>query len=655
MIIMKKLLLFSLLVLIFLGCRKDVDEVSNTPNIPLAEFNYTTTGNVSVEIDATTSLSGATFELYTANPEDGGKLLSKGMIAENGKFRGSLMLSRAQKSVYLKSTYVGLPGEITIPINRDLAVLDYSTFSGQLSGKRGGNEGTVANTPAPVVVNGIPYAYMGSFNNAGYPSYLTPIADVVDQSLLADINASLPEGSRVPNTNPQFIPQGNAADLQLTDSADVWVTFVHEGAGYRNALGYYVYDVSNPPTSKSQIDTIYTIFPNSSFAGSGGQLSSGDKVWLGSFGAGKAIGWVLFQNAFNTTSVRFNNLNLFSNPDFNPESNANLRQHLAMLYHPTRDLVLLGFEDIARDNPSCDQDFNDAIFYVTTNPIDAIVTSNIPVMNTTSNSNNDSDNDGVLNSSDDYPNDPNRAFDNYVPYEGGFSSIAFEDLWPARGDYDFNDLVMSINYKSITNASGQVTALEYKMFVRHIGASFHNGFGFSLPIPASQVSSVSGTNLTKGLITIDGKGLETGHSNAVVIVFDDAFDNQSDTITLSVNLNSPFSLAALNQQGTNPFIFVDGDRGREVHLIGQEPTSKMNNSYFGQSADVSNPSTGTYFIGSENDPWAIEINDEYVPPLEKVDIRTAYTRFNTWVDTRGGQYPDWYQDKSGYRVKSRLQ
>jgi len=653
-LVMKKWSILSLLVLIFVSCKKDIGETSSNNNVQVTGFDYTTTGNVSLEIKARPALSEATFELYTANPEEGGKLLGKGILNKSGLYINTLRLAKAQASIYLKSTYVGLPGDIEIPVNRSFATLDYEALiAGKYAGKR--EAASTASTPGPSVVNGITYAYMGSFNSSGLPAYLTAVPDVVDQSLLADINASLPEGSKVPNANPQFIPQGNAADLKLKDSADVWVTFVHEGAGYRNGLGFYVYDTLNPPTTKADIDTIYTIYPNSSFAGSGGALSSGDKVHLGSFAAGKAISWVLFQNAFRGSSVQFSSLNLFSNPNFNPESNPSLRQHLAMLYHPTRDLVLLGFEDIARDNPACDQDFNDAIFYVSSNPIEAIVKGDIPVMNTTSNSNNDSDNDGVINTSDDYPNDPTKAFDNYVPYKNGFSSVAFEDLWPSRGDYDFNDLVMSINYKSVTNASGQVTALEYKMYVRHIGASFHNGFGFSLPIPASQISSVTGTNLTEGLITVDGNGLETGHSNAVIIVFDDAFKNQIDTITLNINLSSPFSLSALNQEGTNPFIFVDGDRGREVHLVGQKPTSKMNTSFFGQSADVSNPGTGEYFIGDQNDPWAIEINEDYAPPREKVDIRGAYTKFNTWVSSNGGQYADWYQNKSGYRINSKLQ
>ena len=53
----------------------------------------------------------------------------------------------------------------------------------------------------------------------------------------------------------------------------------------------------------------------------------------------------------------------------------------------------------------------------------------------------DSDNDGVLDSDDSYPDDVERAFINFVPVSGK-NTLAFEDRWPHKGDYDMNDLVL---------------------------------------------------------------------------------------------------------------------------------------------------------------------------------------------------------------------
>ena len=91
--------------------------------------------------------------------------------------------------------------------------------------------------------------------------------------------------------------------IELSQEADVWLTFVHEGAGYRNALAYYEYDINNPPTTVADIDTINIVFPNTSYPGSGGDLASGSKVRLGRFSAGTGIGWALVPNGWNGVEV----------------------------------------------------------------------------------------------------------------------------------------------------------------------------------------------------------------------------------------------------------------------------------------------------------------------------------------------------------------
>ena len=55
----------------------------------------------------------------------------------------------------------------------------------------------------------------------------------------------------------------------------------------------------------------------------------------------------------------------------------------------------------------------------------------------------DTDNDGVADEDDDYPSDPYRAYNNYYPAQGVYGTVAFEDNWPNKADYDFNDLVVN--------------------------------------------------------------------------------------------------------------------------------------------------------------------------------------------------------------------
>ncbi|MHA7056313.1 DUF4114 domain-containing protein [Aquimarina sp. M1] len=242
------------------------------------------------------------------------------------------------------------------------------------------------------------YNYLGTYNEEGVPDYLLE-DDVVTQALLDSIAAALPEGFPVPDYNPHYISSGYDTDIILEENADVWVTFVGEGAGYKNVLGFYTYDPNNPPAAIPTPEEITIVFPNVSKTYSGGGLEPGNKVKIGTFAANTGIGWVLLADAWSNGSVGYGNWQLFSNPDYNPEADESLRYHNVLLSDPENERIILGFEDIRRDYGSCDNDFNDALFYVTANPFTAIKSQNLPDI--TSATDVTSANDGGLESNGD--------------------------------------------------------------------------------------------------------------------------------------------------------------------------------------------------------------------------------------------------------------
>jgi LruC domain-containing protein len=55
-------------------------------------------------------------------------------------------------------------------------------------------------------------------------------------------------------------------------------------------------------------------------------------------------------------------------------------------------------------------------------------------------------------------------------------TIAFEDLWPSYGDYDFNDV--ALNYQVILKLNAQNLAVQMDLtVVKSNGAGFTNGIG----------------------------------------------------------------------------------------------------------------------------------------------------------------------------------
>jgi len=226
------------------------------------------------------------------------------------------------------------------------------------------------------LVNAQTYNYLGSYTSNGTPLYLEAESDVISVETQEMISNALPESFPVPDYNPHYISSGYDTDLNLSEDAEVWVTFVSEGAGYRNVLGYYTYPVGNPPATAPSAEDVTIIFPNVSALGSGGGLLMGNKVKIGTFTEGTAIGWVLLANGWQGGAVTNGYWKLYSNTDYNPESNEDLRHHNVLLADPDNERIILGFEDIRRDYGSCDNDFNDAIFYVTANPYSAMTTTN---------------------------------------------------------------------------------------------------------------------------------------------------------------------------------------------------------------------------------------------------------------------------------------
>ncbi len=524
------------------------------------------------------------------------------------------------------------------------------------------------------------YAF-ANWNNLGVPNNLLATNDIVDNDFLADVNASLPERIKLGVSHPEFLASEDDGSIVLVEDAEVWVTFVHEGAGNLNTLAYYSYPTNNPPANKSAITRSTLVFPNTSYINSGGGLRSGNKVQLlyyntqqakytNVFPAGTSVAWHFRSNGWtgNGATIKTSNLDFYSNKLFNPETDPNLRKHNVVLKDNQRKLLLIGFEDLKRDNGS-DDDFNDAVFYASVSPFTAVKDGFYQSIDSPK----DADNDGVPDGSDDYPNDPTKAFDNFYPGVNKYASLAFEDLWPSKGDYDFNDLVVDYNYYMATNAQNLVKSIDVKLRVRAIGGSKVNGFGIEFNTPANNVLSVTGQKLTQNLINAASNGTENNQAKAVIIAFDNAFkvtphpgNGQSvnvvkgqpyvtpGIVTLKIEFVNAVPFSQLGTAPFNPFIFIDGQRGKEVHLPGSAPTTLADKSLFGHGDDDSNLAEGKYYMSDNYLPWAINIPTEFDYPTEKESITNGYTNFNSWRASLGFNYMDWYSNFNGYRDSNKI-
>lgn len=665
--------LYVLIALFFVSCTKTlplleepnpVDENSVFGELIVNEdFDWETSSYVKASIYTLSNNGSAIADIKVSLRTDykvyDGKDIASGFTNSDGHFQTDYRLATVTDSLVVATNYLGFVSEVKVPVVE--GKIDW-TFGGVPD--RTDDEAATISFKRTQDDDEIDLKDLGSWKSDGTPKYLEKNGDDISSDFLSDLNDALPENQSVPDYHPEYLSSDYQQYITLTEESDVYVTFVTEGASYLNTLCFYTFEEDDPPESIDDIDEATIVFPNASFKHSGGGLYSGDKVNIGEFDEGTSIGWLLITDGFDTKEkdVTDGKNYFFSQKNLNPESNPDNQQHIVLLKDEERNLFLIAFEDLER--PGGDNDFNDVVFYVTSNPSDGISNKGIPKMGAVY-VDNDSDKDGVENNMDEYPDDANKAFNNYYPSEGNYATLAFEDLWPSKGDYDFNDLILDYNFNTVTNAANKVVQLEGNFLVRANGAGFKNGFGFELSnILSSQVNSVSGSDLQEGYINLNSNGTEAGQTNATIIVLDNAknhnqgfwntdpskaFVEPTKTVQIVITFTTPIALDQFGSAPFNPFIIINEERGRELHLPNYQPTNLADLSYFGEYNDDSSLSTGKLYKSVGNLPWAINFPSQFDYPIEKASISTPYLKFISWVESSGTLFPDWYLDLSGYR------
>ena len=186
-----------------------------------------------------------------------------------------------------------------------------------------------------------------TFNSQWLPKFQTIINDNLSESVVFT-NAT---GFRL-DSSKLFLRQ------ECVDT--IRVTFLAEGAGYRNTLGF-----AFTPAGSATPGTPKVIFPNASI-GSGARtvntpLRAGDFVEIGKGGNGWQLDFFLISDAFNKwrdSGQTNTNLTWLWN---DIAKNSDAIQHVVAFAMPNSPYILIGFEDLVGGG---DLDYNDALFVV---------------------------------------------------------------------------------------------------------------------------------------------------------------------------------------------------------------------------------------------------------------------------------------------------
>ncbi|MFY0604021.1 MAG: DUF4114 domain-containing protein [Flavobacteriaceae bacterium] len=218
------------------------------------------------------------------------------------------------------------------------------------------------------------YKTITTYNNYGTPDGLEDDVEVCSE-LLPNIYANvLPERTNAMMAHPEYFTNP-VKNLVISEATDLYLTFVDEGAGYKNVLGYYTYQEGNQPTSEEQLDKI-VIFPNASAEGSGGELIRGNTMrLLGTFEPGTVISFFVIANGWRNGQITDGYYSQHTDIDYNLSG----RQQSIIFYDQTCNSTVIAFEDITV--PNGDNDFNDAIFQITASNPNALATDTFVQIN----------------------------------------------------------------------------------------------------------------------------------------------------------------------------------------------------------------------------------------------------------------------------------
>lgn len=599
----------------------------NTPNT----FPFETTSSIqlNVKYDVPEGYK-VLFEVYLENPftiDKDGQAIKRTDISPvitrmtdgNGAYNGKEVITADRgNEAYIYTSYIGVPGlfKATISDNAINADINFESINKDTRQTR-----AYANAPTG-------YYTLGTWNAKGRPNYLDTEGELsLSASILNTINNTLPEGGNCPDNYRQ------STDFAVNDpegrKAEVYVRFIGGTSSAASTFGYYCYKTgANQDAIKNAKK--YIIFPNTFTSPNQWSkpvaLKGGECVKLHyidengvdqgtEFPNGVSIGWFLINDAYNTSNGSGDRFHSTSSLN----TNDNGRTHTAAFR--INDFVVLAFEDWYGNN-----DYNDVMFNVWSNPIEAIAPE-VPEV------------------PEEKPDENDQSIAYRMTYKG---IIAFEDNWPDKGDYDLNDVIVKYNSVLSFNTKNEVLNTEDTFTALWSGANYKNGFAYQLNTDRSNVT----TEFTEKPSTFAAQGLDTDISKATINVFLNALDetgNNSKTSTYKIKntFKMPVDHDVFGVAPYNPFIFVHSNQGTsrsEVHLINHTPTEKANIELFGTSKDLSKPAEGLYYVAAESYPFAIHLIDaESFSTEEQKSIDQSYPKFSNWAKTGGKEDKDWYK------------
>ncbi len=450
-------------------------------------------------------------------------------------------------------------------------------------------------------------------------------------------NSSLTRDTKHVNTTIAKAYQDADGTVKTVENAQVYLTFVHERAHYRNVLGYYYYKTGEAPASPDNVEK-YIILPNASFAYDHPYANTTHSMNM------EYYAYAPLQSYAANGAKNLRTQLLFKNPE-----TGKMQKEFPAGYTIGYFVIADGFwikdaysRDYCHINTSCP-------FYYSNNEwnagqtkrfISVTMKSDGTVVYGLEDGNDDKSYDDVMFTIDADPNfaiqDPERPVvepekGEIYATETTYKSYAFEDIWPKGGDYDLNDVIIS-HKRAVTfgSNSNNITEIvdEFTPIQPAGSATYTNAFAV--------VYSTACTSIECPGMTIEPE------TNSVIV----SKNTNADKGKTFVVTRKFSGLSKKNfSEDINPYVIpqykAGAEKRAEVHLPKHKGTSKID-------ASLSLTGKDAWYVDADGKfPFAISLPvHHYVPANEGVRIDGFYKRFASWITSGGEKEADWYLDYS---------
>lgn len=646
-------------ILVWSGCmEKDVYQPPQEEEKEYNEFDFSTvapTTSLEVAYLNTGVQAGVYFELYGEKPVTEGMYnyikrddvtpLFAAYTARDGVFRGTIEGLPA----YLKKVYVYTPAfyaQTLIEADVENGVIkamddEITEDEGPTTrASKGKGDSYMVKTPRPDAYEGTIWkTWLGDYNKNQNGEIEYKYKD--DKLKVNNANALYEVHSRVINTHKTCPEEYRSyTDMYVNEDAEVAVTFLGQNTCWNCSMGYYYYKEGQKPASLNEANVIM-LFPNTqdghwsnntSAAKNTAGIDRGTAVQLkyypniaqdsyqgetNVFPAGYRIGFVIANNAWSNRIPNFTGDNRYrsaTSEGLSVDNDGKAIDGPRTAAYRYGDYVMISFEDYKDD-----QNFSDIVITLKSNPVKAI--TDIPVVN------------------------PDNDHTTTTVLKGIY---AFEDQWPAKGDYDLNDVMVRYNYGKTFDSDNNLygEAFLFQTFQNY--ASLMNGLAFQLDGSATP-SSVKYEIRKKGEKDFTEARFTYESADHVYRLTDDIRTDLGAEYKVTLVYDNPIA----KESKAKPFLYRNTTNGKrlEVHLPGEAPTSLMDRSYFGQNDDASVPEKGIYFVRSGKYPFAFFLAGAEEKDLKEMldranegkNIDVLYPGYNDWAESGGKTNQDWYK------------